>query len=70
MAEMTSETSVCLLDEDYEGSFAFRAALVSGVRASILLMSLVPVVISFRPYSNSGRNREFADFKNTVTIAE
>ena len=30
MVKMTPDTSVCLLDEDYEGSFAFRAALVSG----------------------------------------
>ena len=32
MAEMTCGEGVCLLDEDYEGSFAFRAALVSGVQ--------------------------------------
>ncbi len=32
MAEMTFGEGICLLDEDYEGSFAFRAALVSGVQ--------------------------------------
>lgn len=32
MTEMTCEEGVCLLDEDYEGSFAFRAALVAGVQ--------------------------------------
>jgi len=32
MAEITCGEGVCLLDEDYEGSFAFRAALVLGVQ--------------------------------------
>jgi hypothetical protein len=32
MVEMTCGERVCLLDEDYEGSFAFRAALVLGVQ--------------------------------------
>ena len=32
MAEMTCGEGVCLLDEDYEGSFAFRAALVTGAQ--------------------------------------
>ena len=31
MMETTGD-GVCLLDEDYEGSFAFRAALVLGIR--------------------------------------
>jgi hypothetical protein len=32
MMETTGDNGVCLLDEDYEGSFAFRAALVFGIR--------------------------------------
>lgn len=32
MSEMTCGEGVCLLDEDYEGSLAYRAALVSGVQ--------------------------------------
>ena len=32
MAEMTGGEGVCLLDEDYEGSFAFRAALMLGIQ--------------------------------------
>jgi hypothetical protein len=32
MMETTGENGVCSLDEDYEGSFAFRAALVLGIR--------------------------------------
>jgi hypothetical protein len=30
MAEITCDEGVCLLDEEYKGSFTFRAALVSG----------------------------------------
>jgi hypothetical protein len=32
MMETTCENGICLLDEDYEGSFAFRAAWVLGIR--------------------------------------
>ena len=31
MMKMACGEGVCLLDEDYEGSFAFRAALVLGI---------------------------------------
>jgi hypothetical protein len=32
MPEITDAAATCLLEEDYEGSFAFRAACVSGVQ--------------------------------------
>lgn len=32
MMETTRENGICLLDENYDGSFAFRAALVLGIR--------------------------------------